>query len=223
MVANMTNSEKLKQYKAEYRKKNSERLKQYRAEYKNKNREKLDKQNKEYREKNRVLISEKSKKRREKNLEKRLEIERKYRIKNREKINNEHNKKYREKNRGKIAEYFKKRRYSDPAFKAITNIRNIIRGSLKNQSARKNTKTANLLGCTAQEFASHLESQFESWMNWDNWGKCTGKLKTTWNIDHIMPLSKFDLNDPEQQKIAFHYTNCRPLDSFVNLSEGNRR
>jgi hypothetical protein len=211
-----------KEYKAEYREKNREKLKQYRAEYREKNREKLDKQNKEYREKNRILINEKSKNRREKNLEKRLEIERKYRIKNREKIN-EHNKKYREQNRGKIAEYFKKRRYSEPAFKAMYNISNIIRGSLKNQSTRKNTKTSNLLGCSAKEFASHIESLFEPWMNWDNWGKCTGKLQTTWHIDHIKPLSHFNLSDPEQQKIAFHYTNCRPLDSLVNVSEGNRR
>ena len=128
-----------------------------------------------------------------------------------------------EKHREKARVYSKQRRDADPAYKNMMNIRTLIRLALKKQSARKNTKTVVLLGCTAKEFAAHIQSLFEPWMNWDNLGVCTGTPKTTWHIDHIKPLSHFNLSDPEQQKIAFHYTNCRPLDSLVNVSEGNRR
>jgi hypothetical protein len=49
-------------------------------------------------------------------------------------------------------------------------------------------------------------------MSWDNYG-----IKG-WHIDHIIPCAAFDLTDPEQQKICFHYTNLRPLYWADNIS-----
>jgi len=42
-------------------------------------------------------------------------------------------------------------------------------------------------------------------MTWENRGK------GGWHIDHVLPYASFDLSDPEQQKICFHYTNLQPL------------
>jgi len=64
-----------------------------------------------------------------------------------------------------------------------------------------------LIGCTVQEAKTHIEAQFLEGMNWGNHGNGEGK----WNIDHIIPLVKFNLMDIEEQKKAFHYTNTRPL------------
>lgn len=64
-----------------------------------------------------------------------------------------------------------------------------------------------LIGCTVLKAKEHIESQFVEGMSWDNHGNGEGK----WNIDHIKPLYSFNLFDLEQQKIAFHYTNTRPL------------
>lgn len=66
-----------------------------------------------------------------------------------------------------------------------------------------------LLGCSVSFLKKWLERQFKSWMNWDNYG-------TKWHIDHVMPLARFDLTQPRQQYIAFHYTNLQPLSAKLN-------
>lgn len=75
-----------------------------------------------------------------------------------------------------------------------------------------------LIGCTVQEAKIHLETQFLEGMNWNNHGN--GEEK--WNIDHIIPLVKFNLMDIEEQKKAFHYTNTRPLWFMDNMKRKRR-
>lgn len=43
------------------------------------------------------------------------------------------------------------------------------------------------------------------WMNWDNQGRREGVR--CWEIDHIYPLSKLDLTDPELLRRANHWSN----------------
>lgn len=76
------------------------------------------------------------------------------------------------------------------------------------------------LGCSIADFKIHLTSQFCSnletgeMMTWDNHGLCG------WHIDHIKPLSSFDLSDREQLLEAAHYTNQQPLWWKDNLRKG---
>jgi hypothetical protein len=89
-----------------------------------------------------------------------------------------------------------------------------VGNALKKQSAKKCSKTVNLLGCSIQEAREHIEKQFKEGMSWDNYGL------HTWHIDHIYPLSRFDLTKTEEQKKAFHYTNLQPL--FARLTASCR-
>lgn len=90
-------------------------------------------------------------------------------------------------------------------------IRTRIGQALK--SGKKN-KTHDLLGCSIDFLMGYLESKFEKEMNWKNYGQ--------WHIDHIKPLSSFNLQDSEQQKIACHYSNLQPLWAKDNLKKGDR-
>jgi len=95
-----------------------------------------------------------------------------------------------------------------------THLRSTIANRLKNNS--KSASTEKLIGCTFEYFKEHLEKQFQPGMNWDN------HTTDGWHIDHIIPVSHFDLSKPEEQMKAFHYSNCQPLWSKDNLSKGNR-
>lgn len=112
----------------------------------------------------------------------------------------EHNEQYREaKNRWvrNNSEYYSDYRNNSLTKKIAHALRVRIRRAVKTGSAVKN------LGCTVPEFIAHLESKFKSGMNWNNYG--------LWHIDHIKPLSSFDLTDPDQLSKACHYSNMQPL------------
>jgi hypothetical protein len=70
------------------------------------------------------------------------------------------------------------------------------------------------LGCSFEDFKIHLESKFEHWMNWDNYGLYNGELNYGWDIDHVIPLSIAD-SEEEVYKLS-HYTNLQPLCSRIN-------
>jgi hypothetical protein len=70
------------------------------------------------------------------------------------------------------------------------------------------------LGCSIPKLKAHLESKFQSGMTWDNYGE--------WHIDHIIPLSLFDLSSLDDIRVACHYLNLRPLWAKDNMSKGIR-
>lgn len=79
-------------------------------------------------------------------------------------------------------------------------------------------KIRKYLGCNAQFLRDHLESQFEPWMNWDNFGD---RGEGRWTIDHIIPLrykGKADLMGLER----LHWSNVKPLSEPENTAKGNR-
>jgi hypothetical protein len=69
-----------------------------------------------------------------------------------------------------------------------------------------------LLGCTRAEFLAHIEAQFQPGMTWEN--------RSLWHIDHIRPCAGFDMLDPAQQRVCFHYTNLQPLWAADNIKKG---
>lgn len=99
-------------------------------------------------------------------------------------------------------------------------IRTLIRNQIKKHrtARRKESKTTDLLGCEVAFFREYIEHLFCEGMSWENYGNGHGK----WNIDHILPVSSFDLSTLDSQKKAFHFTNCRPMWAIDNIKKGNR-
>jgi len=104
----------------------------------------------------------------------------------------------------------KQRYHTEPETRLLHTLRCRLKAVLKLQHLDRAGKTKELLGCTIEQARQHIESQFQEGMNWNNHGQ--------WHIDHIKPCFTFDLSDPEQRKICFHYTNLRPLWASDNMS-----
>jgi hypothetical protein len=106
----------------------------------------------------------------------------------------------------------RRRRENDPVYAITHRLRARINAAYKGTLKPKTTER--LIGCSFEEFCQYLESQFKVGMTWEN--------RRQWHIDHIKPLSSFDLSDPEQYKIAFHWTNCQPLWAVENMRKGSK-
>jgi uncharacterized Zn finger protein (UPF0148 family) len=98
---------------------------------------------------------------------------------------------------------------TDPQERLKHNIRVRTRMAIKNKIS-----VTESLGCTWDELCAYLESKFQPGMSWDNYGE--------WHVDHIKPLSSFNLEDPAEFKKACHYTNLQPLWAKDNLVKSNK-
>ena len=117
--------------------------------------------------------------------------------------------------RVKAAQRRKSRRSSDILFRFRDNISSLIRVSLKKVFVTKKSKTQDILGIDPEEFKLYIESLFDPWMNWDNYGggHCPDR-NTRWEIDHIVPISTATTEE-EALKLN-HYSNLRPLCVYEN-------
>jgi hypothetical protein len=137
-----------------------------------------------------------------------------YRLNNIEKLR-KYNKEY---GKGYFKEYRKKRRLIDPQFRLNDNISSLMYISLKGKKAGR--RWEDLVGYTSEDLIKHLESKFQPWMTWDNWGIGKGK----WNIDHIKPISLFNYTCPEDKefKECWALDNLQPLEAIENIKKYNK-
>lgn len=91
-----------------------------------------------------------------------------------------------------------------------------LRASLK--GGRKAGSAVQDLGCTIEFFKEYMESLFKPGMTWNNWGMGPGN----WNIDHIWPISVFDLTNRQHLVLACHYLNMQPLWYEENMAKLNK-
>jgi hypothetical protein len=216
-------NESRKEYTKKYRINNKEKIKQWRENNKEKikqsrenNKEYMLQYSKEYYQKNKDKITERGKQHYKNNKENKSQ----YYQDNKDKIRLT-KRKWIEKNkdtvRKKHIEYTKKRMQSDPLFRLGLSIRKLINIHIKTNGYTKKSRTHEILGCSFEEFKSYIESKFQPWMNWDNYGNPKDgiyELNKTWDFDHIIPISSAKT---EEELIKLnHYTNLQPLCSLTN-------
>jgi hypothetical protein len=74
------------------------------------------------------------------------------------------------------------------------------------------------LGCSLLEFRNYMQSLWEPWMNWDNYGQIS-LYKETWNIGHIKGCNNFDLSKEEDRLVCFNYKNLKPQRARENSEQ----
>lgn len=101
---------------------------------------------------------------------------------------------------------------NDPLYKLRLRISTDICNRLKKCLASKKTQTIEYLGCPFDQYKTYLESLFTPEMSWENWG-------SIWEIDHIIPVSSFDLTQEENIYKAFNHQNTQPLFKTTEIAE----
>jgi hypothetical protein len=207
--------------KPKRKKQTPEEIKTRRKKHYNENREKILKQRKEYRENNKEICAKSARKSYYKYKSERLAYHKEYRRKNKEKIIQRRRK------------YEAKQMKENPLFRIRKHLRNAIYCALiRNDSTKNNLSILKYLPYTIEDLKQHLEKQFESWMNWDNWGSYSPKkwddndISTwTWQIDHLIPHCNFKYISMEDEEFGkcWALENLRPYSSKQNNIDNARQ
>lgn len=118
------------------------------------------------------------------------------------------NKTWRSKNKKWIKDYNYNRRRTDSTFNLLCSMQSATRRAFAAKQIKKSRHTKELLGCTIEEAKAHIEAQFPPGMSWAN--------RNTWDIDHIVPVSAFNIADAEEAALAFNWRNLQPLTKHKN-------
>ena len=200
----LKNPELYKEKSQKYRKNNPDKIKEGLKKYRIKNLEKLNERKRLWSK------SESGKKSKKKYYERNSETLKKkvkeYRQKN---PDIDSKKRKTEKYKKWMTLYKKKHREKNPHYYLW---RSVLRNTLKRIGTKKEGKTIELLGYSAQKLKEHIEKQFVDSMSWDNCGE--------WHIDHITPVSSFDKS--EKLSIINSLDNLQPLWAKDNLKKSNK-
>lgn len=199
--------------------KDIEGLKERRREYYQNNKEKVKAKRLEYYRNNKDQIAKKSHQKYLDNIDKFSKYHKEYRAKNKEAI----------KLRRKA---YEQKANDNFELKIRRRVRNSIYCALLRNGFEKCGSILSKLQYSIQELRMHLESMFESWMTWDNWGVYDPETwddndsnTWTWQIDHIIPQSLliYDSMDHPNFKKCWSLNNLRPYSAKLNVQENNRK
>lgn len=96
----------------------------------------------------------------------------------------------------------------------LEKLKRSIRGRIWYSLIKKTLHTIEYLGCNQNDYLEFLLT-YNSIYTIDNHGK-------EWHIDHVIPISKFNIENKEEQLIAFNWRNTMPLSVKENLSKNNK-
>lgn len=152
--------------------------------------------------------------------------------KNRDRIIN-YSKQYAKSHRNQINKTKKNYLINNPGTRIHKTISSSINKHIRSIKSCKNGKSIfSILPYTKFELINYLESKFEPWMNWSNYGvynssnwKDDDQTTWTWQLDHIIPQSKLPYNsvNDDNFKKCWSLNNLRPYCAKLNIIEGNRR
>ena len=109
-----------------------------------------------------------------------------------------------QKNKEKINEKYVERYHNDPEFRANRLGKDKIRHKINSIKC-----TNDFIGTDFEVVGYWFEYNFTEEMNWSNHG-------TVWDIDHVMPINRWDLNNKEDEETCFDWKNVVPLECHIN-------
>jgi hypothetical protein len=83
------------------------------------------------------------------------------------------------------------------------------------QGVKKDTSSRKMFGCNILKLHCHIERKFDFYMTPTNSGK------KGWHIDHIIPVSAFDVTNVVEKAVVCWYKNLQPLWWKPNIQKGD--
>jgi len=93
-------------------------------------------------------------------------------------------------------------------------LRRAVRTRIWYALTKKKKNTIEYLGCNHETYIKWILYNNNNY-NLENHGK-------EWHIDHVIPLYHFNLENEEEQLLAFNWRNTTPLSANENLSKNNK-
>lgn len=129
--------------------------------------------------------------------------------------------------KNKIKNYYKNKKrtevlvkkYSDKCkeeviYRIIKNLANRLNTYLNKNNIEKKLTHIEIIGCSSDELKIHLEKQFTKDMSFENYGDM--------HIDHIKPISLYNINNENELLECFNYKNLQPLWAIDNQIKSNK-
>lgn len=117
---------------------------------------------------------------------------------------------WQKRNKDRLNAKHKAKRDNDPVFAISHRIRRTLNFAFTRKGYKKNGFARDIIGCSWEELKSHIESQFQDGMTWEN--------RSLWHVDHIIPIaSAISIEDVKRLN---HFTNLQPLWKKDNLAKG---
>lgn len=183
-----------------YRKENLEKVRERDKINNAKNKDYIKEYNIKYRKNNKEYLAAQQKKKYESNKSYYNNLSKQYQEDNKVEILVKHKK------------YIKEKRKKDPLFRLKCVLRVRLYHSLKQYDLNKDEHTIEYLGISIGEFKNFISNKFLPEMDWENYGRI-------WELDHIIPVSKFNLMDENQLKECFYYLNYQPLFKTTEIAK----
>lgn len=207
--------EKRRIKKNEYERNHPEKKREWDKTYRNKHQNKIAQQHHDYYFKNKEHITQYKKEWATKNREHLLAYKHQYYLDHIDDVKRKAKEYYdnnREEVNKRLVEYKKNNKQARIAHNYRSRIGAIVQGRSSGGRMRE------LVGCDLGTFIAHIESLWDEDMGWHNYGRGKGK----WSLDHIIPLMWFNIEDIEERKKAFHFSNTQPMWYLENSSKSDR-
>ena len=126
-----------------------------------------------------------------------------------------------------------KKKRLDPIFRITGHISRLITFMLKSENSSKVGQSIHkYVPWNKSELKTYLETKFEPWMTWNNYGIYNAdtwddgnSLTWTWQLDHIVPRSDLPYKTMQDDnfKKCWCLENLRPLSAKQNILDGTSR
>ena len=114
----------------------------------------------------------------------------------------------------KVNDNYLELRKKDISYQLIDNLARRTTKELTKKNIIREMNHTDLIGCNGEDLKKYLSKLFTEHMTLNNYGE--------WELDHIKPVSSFNLNNEDELRKCFHYTNLQPLWRKDNRSKSDK-